>query len=153
MSNGGFNLGNIFTDVGHFWEALNVLPVIRSSIQQSLSAGNLTDKVKAFLSPTMIKAMESYAESLLPNIAPELKVAAGLVLAYDHDGNKWLQGGLNQVLDPSPNLAVDGFYGPATIAAVERFQEETVGLKKDGFAFKVTNTALQAALNKLLAKK
>ena len=36
-----------------------------------------------------------------------------------------LQRTLNDRMDPSPNLSIDGDYGPATRGAVERFQRET----------------------------
>ena len=61
---------------------------------------------------------------------------------------KWLRGSLNALLDPSPNLLVDGLYGPLTRGAVERLQAK-LGLKVDGWAGEITKAAIAAALAKL----
>ena len=61
---------------------------------------------------------------------------------------KWLRGSRNALLDPSPNLLVDGLYGPMTRNAVERLQAK-LGLKVDGWAGEITKAAIAAALAKL----
>ena len=61
---------------------------------------------------------------------------------------KWLQGSLNVLLDPSPNLVIDGRYGPMTRNAVEQLQAK-LGLKVDGWAGEITKAAVAAALAKL----
>ncbi|QDU91223.1 ECF RNA polymerase sigma factor SigE [Pirellulimonas nuda] len=52
-----------------------------------------------------------------------------------------LQERLNLVLDPSPMLKVDGDLGPASTAAVKRFQQQA-GLPSTGVADQATRTAL-----------
>lgn len=58
-----------------------------------------------------------------------------------------LQRTLNARMDPSPNLAVDGDFGPATRGAVERFQREQ-SIPDDG----VVNRATWEALGTLIEK-
>jgi len=62
-------------------------------------------------------------------------------------GRWWVQDTLNKVLIPSPNLDVDGDYGPKTIAAIKRFQASK-GLEADGQVGPATVDALDAALAK-----
>ena len=65
--------------------------------------------------------------------------------AADTDGDTgWLQQALND-LGASPPLALDGRYGPATVAAVRWFQS-TVGVPADGVAGEVTRAALRQRL-------
>ena len=70
------------------------------------------------------------------------------VAAFDPDVTKWLQGSLNVLLDPSPNLVVDGRYGTMTRNAVEQLQTK-LGLRVDGWAGEITKAAIAAALAKL----
>jgi len=62
-------------------------------------------------------------------------------------GRWWVQDTLNKVLTPSPNLDVDGAYGPKTIGAIRRFQASK-GLDADGQVGDKTVAALDAALAK-----
>jgi len=84
---------------------------------------------------------------LFPKVAPGLHIAAGAVAAFDPDVTKWLQGSLNILLEPSPNLVVDGVYGTMTRNAVEQLQAK-LGLKVDGWAGEITKAAIAAALAK-----
>lgn len=54
---------------------------------------------------------------------------------------KRLQGILNQKLSPSPNISVDGLFGPATAAAVVVFQKAN-GLFPDSVVGPKTRKAL-----------
>jgi peptidoglycan hydrolase-like protein with peptidoglycan-binding domain len=73
--------------------------------------------------------------------ADKAPVAAATTL--DVNGVKWTQTALNLLLNAS--LEVDGIYGPATKAAVTRFQSAN-NLEADGWAGTKTADALRAAL-------
>jgi len=55
---------------------------------------------------------------------------------------------LNKLVTPSPNLVVDGIYGPKTREAVEAAQKK-LGVTVDGWAGEITQGAIQTALSKL----
>lgn len=133
-----------------FFSAIGVGNVMRQLIAQAMSGGSLVDMAKSILTKDNIATLEGYAEQIFPKVAPELKLAAGIVAAYDHDKTKWLQQALKAIL--GIDLAVDGIYGPATIAAVEQFQGMSLGLKVDGFAYRITTPLIEAALARLLSK-
>ena len=80
------------------------------------------------VSAPLAGVLDEVGAYLFPKVAPELHVAAGAVAAFDPDVTKWLQGSLNVLLEPSPNLVVDGRYGPMTRNAVEQLQAK-LGLK------------------------
>ena len=61
---------------------------------------------------------------------------------------QWLQGALNKLIAPSPNLVLDGIYRRKTVAAVEALQAK-LGLKVDGLAGQLTQVAILAELAKL----
>lgn len=124
---------------------------LKSLAQQALSGPNLVSMATGILSGDLVGVLERTAEGLFPNLAPELHLAAAVVAGYDHDKTKWLQQALN-ALNGNTDLSVDGIYGPATVTAVEKFQQNTLGLTVDGFAYRITNAAIQAALTKLTAK-
>lgn len=123
---------------------------IKPLISQALSGAALDAMARSSLSSGVINTLESIAEHLFPNVAPELKIAAAVVASYNQDKTIWLQQALNVVL--GTDLAVDGIYGPNTVKAVEQFQTQIVGLAVDGFAYRVTTPLLEAALAKVLAK-
>jgi murein L,D-transpeptidase YcbB/YkuD len=83
-------------------------------------------------------------ERLCPQV-PEDKVGDALASSLDVNGTKWVQAALN-IIDGA-KLDVDGKYGPATRAAVEKFQRSH-GLTVDGWAGANTNDALRAELLK-----
>jgi len=56
-----------------------------------------------------------------------------------------IQSGLNQLLNPSPNLSIDGDYGSKTKTAVAAFQKAQ-NLDVDGWVGPKTTTALKVAL-------
>lgn len=63
--------------------------------------------------------------------------------------NQWLQAMLNR-LGATPQLNLDGDYGPATKQAVLWFQGRTTGLVQDGDAGPLTRLAISHALAKVL---
>jgi peptidoglycan hydrolase-like protein with peptidoglycan-binding domain len=73
--------------------------------------------------------------------ADQASIAAATTL--DANGVKWVQTALNVLLNAS--LEVDGVYGPATKAAVTRFQSANK-LEADGWAGTKTADALRGAL-------
>lgn len=127
---------------------------IKPLISQALSGASLDTMARSVLSSGVINTIETLAEHLFPNLAPELRLAAGVVASYNHDKTIWLQQALNAILgaDLAKPLDVDGIYGPATVAAVELFQQKTVGLAVDGWAYRITTPLIEAALAKVLAK-
>lgn len=137
-------------NIGQLFSLIGVGTTVRSLIQQALSGASLDAMLRSTLSSGVIQTLETAAEGLFPNLAPELKLAAASVAAYDHDRTRWLQQALNAIL--SINLDVDGIYGHDTRTAVEQFQQTVVGLKVDGWAYRVTTPLIEAALAKVLAK-
>ena len=132
---------------------LSLIPVLMSAASTikslndiSNSNTDLVDKLKQGL-PTLGTALEAIGGALFPKVAPQLKMAAGAMASFDPNVTKWLQGSLNSLLDPSPELAVDGIYGRLTKAAVERLQEK-MGLTVDGWAGALTQAAISNALSK-----
>jgi peptidoglycan hydrolase-like protein with peptidoglycan-binding domain len=83
-------------------------------------------------------------EKLFPHVAED-KVGDALASSLDANGTKWVQASLNMI--DAATLDVDGKYGPATRAAVEKFQRSH-GLTVDGWAGITTNDALRAELLK-----
>src|SRR5262245_38120663 len=81
-------------------------------------------------------------EKLFPAVAPD-KVGDARASSLDANGTKWVQVALNMI--NGAKLDVDGKYGPATRAAVEKFQR-LHGLTVDGWAGVNTNDALRAEL-------
>src|SRR5262245_22996985 len=87
--------------------------------------------------PDIEKALR---EKLFPQVAED-KVGDALASSLDANGTKWVQTALNMI--DRAELNVDGKYGPATRAAVEKFQRSH-GLTVDGWAGVNTNDALRA---------
>lgn len=135
------------TSITQLYSLFGVANTMRSLISQALSGASLADMAKQVLSGDLVSVLEKQAESLLPNVAPELRLAAAIVTGYDNDRTKWLQQALNTILEI--NIEVDGIYGPATVAAVEQFQTQHLGLKIDGFAYRVTHAAIQATMARI----
>lgn len=125
---------------------ISAASTIKSIVDVANSNADVVTKITATL-PTLAAALEKYGGDFFPNAKPELHIAAAAMTAFDPNVTKWLQGSLNALLDPSPNLVVDGSYGPKTKAAVERVQKQ-MGLTVDGWAGQLTQAAIMAALAK-----
>jgi murein L,D-transpeptidase YcbB/YkuD len=124
--------------------AIKYGPIIKGILDAAMSNSGIVAAIEAEAKP-IAGLLEQIGASLFPKAAPELHVVAGAVAAFDPNTTKWLQGELNALLSPSPDLVIDGIYGPKTTAAVEAFQQAN-GLKIDGVAGEITKAALDAAL-------
>lgn len=120
---------------------------IKRIIDVALTNEDIITKIKQEAAP-VANLLETLGSKLFPKAAPQLHIAAGAIAAFDPTVTRWLQGALNTLLSPSPNLVVDGIYGPNTRAAVLRVQTQ-LGLTVDGFAGTITRAAIDAALQKL----
>ena len=129
---------------------IEALPIIlrvvqlAPQIQQSLRLGQPALDSTLATAPDLIPLLQQMGTSLFPGIANNLSHVAGAQALFDPTGVKWVQLSLN-LLGANPQLVVDGKYGPATKAAVTKFQQEH-GLVVDGFAGEATGAALRAAL-------
>jgi peptidoglycan hydrolase-like protein with peptidoglycan-binding domain len=121
-------------------------------LQQALRVGQsaLDDRLAA--TPDLKLLLQQLGQSQFPGIPNELSHIIGAQTLFDPAGAKWVQSSLNKwvqlslnLLGAQPQLAVDGSYGPATKAAVAKFQSEH-GLVVDGWAGDATGDALRAAL-------
>jgi murein L,D-transpeptidase YcbB/YkuD len=127
--------------------ALQFAPLVKRVLDGSTSNEEATTKLKA-LSPDLPNALETIGSALFPKAAPNLRIIAGAIGAFDPNVTKWLQQSLNKLLKPSPQLEVDGVYGPKTVEAVEALQQK-LGLTADGLAGQLTQAAIIAELGKL----
>ncbi len=122
-------------------------PVIKDIIDEAMSNDDIVTKIQKLAGP-IAPLLEQIGGQFFPAAAPALHIAAGAMAAFDPNVTKWVQGGLNAVLTPTPNhLVVDGVYGPRTKAAVETLQKQ-LGLDVDGWAGVLTQAALTAAMAK-----
>jgi hypothetical protein len=86
--------------------------------------------------------LNQFGASTFPGMPPD-KAAMAAATTLDVNGVKWTQLALNLLLGSS--LEVDGVYGPATKAAVTKFQTAN-NLEADGWAGTKTTDALREAL-------
>ncbi len=133
---------------------VSLLPTIVSAIaaiQEIIKVVSDNDGIVANIRqsvPKVVAVLEEYGTVFFPGVAPELRIAAAAMTAFDESATKGIQTSLNAFLKPSPNLVVDGFYGQKTMAAVKAFQTQ-LGLKPDGWFGKLSERALAAALGEV----
>ena len=134
-------------------DPITALTLISTSVQvagqvkELLDKGSVTQQSLQTAVPQIVPQLASLGASLFPKVAPELQAVAAASATFDPNVTKWLQGSLNKLLTPSPNLEVDGVYGPKTQEAVEAVQKQ-LGIPVDGWAGEVTQGAIMAALTK-----
>ena len=134
-------------------DPLTVLSLISTSVQvagtvkELLDKGGVTQQSLQTAAPQVVPQLARLGASLFPKVAPEMQAVAAASATFDPNVTKWLQVALNKLLTPSPNLEVDGIYGPATQEAVEGAQKK-LGIPVDGWAGEITQGAIQAALTK-----
>jgi hypothetical protein len=121
---------------------------VAGSVKELLDKGGVTPQSLETAAPQIVPQLASLGASLFPKVAPEMRAVAAASATFDPNVTKWLQASLNKLLTPSPNLEVDGVYGPKTQEAVEAAQKK-LGIAADGWAGEVTQGAIQAALTKL----
>lgn len=134
-----------FNHLPDMFSLFNLGGSIKSLIDGSTTNENIGDGIKA-LAPQFVPILESIGAAMFPQLAPVLHVVAGAIVAFDKDKTKWLQQAVNTLLPDEDDIKVDGVYGPATRAAVEKVQVK-LGIPVDGFAGKITRLAVDAALN------
>jgi len=122
-------------------------PDVVSLITQAVSNEDLETKLRNLSAP-VASLIENIGSTLFPQASSTLHIVAGAIAAFNPDLVKWIQSGLSAVMTPSPNLVVDGIYGPKTKAAIQAFQKQQ-GLVIDGIAGALT----QAAIDGLLASQ
>jgi len=111
-------------------DPLTVLTVISTSLQvagtvkELLDKGGVTPQSLETAVPQIVPQLASLGASLFPKVAPEMQAVAAASATFDPNVTKWLQASLNKLLTPSPNLVVDGVYGPKTRDAVEAAQKK-----------------------------
>jgi hypothetical protein len=137
-------------------DPLTVITLISTALQVAekikgqLDQGGVTKQSLQTTAPQIIPQLTDIGAALFPKVAPELRVVAAASAAFDPNVTKWLQSALNTLVTPSPNLVVDGVYGPKTREAVEAAQKK-LGVPVDGWAGEITQGALLTALSKLQA--
>lgn len=119
-------------------------PLVKSIVDEATSNDDIVAKIKQLASP-IAGLLEQVGSQMFPKAASTLHIVGGIVAGFDPNVTKWLQSALNVLVSPSPNLVVDGIYGPLTKAAVEQVQAK-LGLTVDGLAGQVTQAAIAAAL-------
>lgn len=122
----------------------SLAPTVKSILDVAAGNASIVTKIKEVSVP-LASVLDALGAELFPKAAPALRIAAGAMAAFDQDVTKWLQGSLNVLVEPSPNLVVDGLYGPKTRAAVEQMQAK-YGLRIDGWAGSLTQAAIASAL-------
>jgi peptidoglycan hydrolase-like protein with peptidoglycan-binding domain len=128
--------------------AIQYGPLVKGAIDTAFSNDDLITKIKNIAGP-IVPLLEQIGKQLFPKAADILHLVGGAVAAFDPNVTRWLQGALNNLIEPSltPQLVVDGIYGPLTRAAVETFQKQ-MGLIVDGLAGTITRAAIDALLAK-----
>lgn len=115
-------------------------------VAQAIETGVSVNSIGSLITnPTILNIFETMGAQLFPKAAPAIQVAGSLIASYSPNYVKWIQGMLNAYLKPAVPLAVDGSYGPKTIAAVDAAQSK-LGLKVDGVAGDLTSSALAAII-------
>jgi len=120
---------------------------VAGKVKELLDKGGVTKQSLEATVPQIIPQLASLGASFFPKVAPEMQVVAAASATFDPNVTKWLQASLNKLLTPSPNLEIDGIYGPKTREAEETAQKK-LGIPVDGWAGEVTQGAILTAFSK-----
>src|SRR5215467_926847 len=91
--------------------AIQYGPAVKAAIDEAMSNDGLLTKLKEIAAP-LVPLLEQAGAKMFPKAAPALHAVGAAIAAFDPNTTKWLQGALNALVTPSPNLVVDGIYGP-----------------------------------------
>ncbi len=119
-------------------------PLVKNIIDESLSNDDIVTKIQKLAGP-LAPILEQLGGQLFPQAKPALHIAAAAMATFNPSATKSVQGALNILLVPSPNLTVDGINGPKTRAAVKAYQVQ-LGLDADGWVGLLTRSAIDAAM-------
>ena len=127
--------------------AIQYGPLLKTAIDEAMSNDDLVTKVRKIAGP-FAPLLEQIGGMWFPNAKPELHIAAVVMSSFDPNVTVWVQTSMNSLVTPSPNLKVDGIYGPLTRAAVSAYQAQ-LGLPADGWAGRLTQAAIDMAMSKV----
>lgn len=133
---------------------LQYVPLLISAIPKIQAAYNTTTtgttakvgSVIEALAPQLAPIFESIGSQMFPALAPALHVAAGAIAGFHPDATKWVQDALNRL--DNAGLAVDGHFGPRTLAAIKNFQAKN-GLAVNGFIDDAESALITQLLTRL----
>lgn len=124
---------------------LSIIPKIQHAYDSSATNTNgVIANIVQEVAPGLVPMVEDIGKQLFPTLSEPIHIAAGAIVAFHPNAVMWMQDALNHV--DNAKLAVDGHFGPKTLAAVKAFQTKH-GLAVTGFIDDI-ETAL---LTKLLA--
>jgi murein L,D-transpeptidase YcbB/YkuD len=128
---------------------IQLVPTIQNILTGTSSNQVINASIKEQTPQDVVSALAQIGAQLFPKVSPGLQIVAAALAVYSNPSDiKKLQTSLNKLTKPSPNLQVDGVYGPNTRDAVEALQKQ-LGLKVDGVAGEATQAAIAAELAKL----
>lgn len=110
---------------------LNLIPKVQHAYDSTATNTNgaIVNLVQE-LTPGLVPMIEDIGKQMFPALAGPLHIAAGAIVAFHPNAVMWMQDALNHV--DNAGLAVDGHFGPKTLAAVKAFQKKH-GLEVTGF--------------------
>jgi hypothetical protein len=132
-------LVSLIPGLAPFAPLLTAAPEIIAAVQEAIRVGGPALQAVGAQAPHLLPALEALGKALFPNATSGHAEAAARVL-FHPDLTRLLQIYLND-LGFGP-LDVDGEYGPATQAAVTKFQAANPPLEVDGWCGDATWAAM-----------
>lgn len=124
-----------------FSAIMQVIPIIQN-ISNDRKAGSGLDVFQTIQknAPDVVNFLTNIGAMLFPNLSNPSQQAQAAATALDQETVKKIQAALN-AKGASPQLDVDGAYGPKTKAAVLSYQQKN-GLATDEWAGPITQQSL-----------